>query len=102
MLASFSIVPIGVGEELVSPVAEIINIVDQSGMPYRLGAMQTTVEGEPEAVMALIMKCHEAMKGQASRVLTSITIDDRQGAAGRLMGKVKDVEAALGRELSRE
>ncbi len=102
MLASFSVVPIGVGEELASPVAEIVGIIDRSGLPYRLGAMQTTVEGEPEAVMALVMECHEAMKEHASRVLTSITIDDRKGATGRLTGKVEDVESILGRELSRE
>ena len=102
MLASFSIVPVGTGEELKADVAAVLELIDRSGLPYKLGAMQTTVEGDEEKVMALIMACHHKMRERASRVLTHITIDDRAGAAGRLSGKVKDVEDILGKELSRE
>ena len=52
MLASFSVVPIGVGEELKTQVAEVVGLIRDSGLAYRLGAMQTTVEGEPDAVFA--------------------------------------------------
>lgn len=102
MLASFAIVPIGIGEELKEHVAKIIKIIDESGLDYRLGAMQTTVEGEQDAVMALIMRCHRRMRELAPRVLTHITIDDRQGAEGRLTGKVADVKDVLGREMRHE
>ena len=51
MLASFSIVPIGAGEELKEHVAKILALVEESGLSYRLGAMQSTVEGSPEEVM---------------------------------------------------
>jgi len=102
MLASFSVVPIGVGEELKEHIAKVLDIIDTSGLPYKLGAMQTTVEGEPDAVMALIMKCHGLLLEAAPRVLTHIAIDDRKGATGRLEGKVQDVEQVLGRELSHE
>lgn len=102
MLASFSIVPIGAGEELKEHVAKILALVEESGLSYRLGAMQSTVEGSPEEVMGLIMRCHGRMREISTRVLTSITIDDRAGASGRLLGKVKDVEEVLGRKLSHE
>ena len=102
MLASFSVVPLGLGEELKTHVAEILEIIDASGLDYRLGAMQTTVEGDPDAVLALVMKCHRRMLAKAPRVLTHITIDDRPGATGRLDGKVKDVEAVLGKGLSHD
>lgn len=102
MLASFSIVPIGVGDELKEYIASVLEIIDGSGLDYRLGAMQTTVEGDTDQVMQLIMKCHQHMLGKAPRVLTRISIDDRKGATGRLTGKVKDVESVLGKELSRE
>jgi uncharacterized protein (TIGR00106 family) len=94
-------VPLGVGEELKQHIAEIIKIVEQSGLDYHLGAMQTTIEGEPDAVMDTIMKCHRHMRERAPRVLTTITIDDRAGAENRLWGKVTDVEAVLGREVGR-
>ena len=102
MLASFSVLPVGVGEELKEHVAKVLALVDESGLEYRLGAMQTTVEGKPEEVMSLIMKCHRLMREIAPRVLTSITIDDREGAERRLTGKVTDVEEVLRRRLSHE
>ena len=45
MLATFSVLPVGVGEALSEHVARIIDIIDASGLDYRLGAMATTVEG---------------------------------------------------------
>ena len=102
MLASFAIVPIGVGEELKEHIAEIISLVEESNLDYRLGAMHTTIEGDQDEVMSLIMKCHSHMKERAPRVLTSITIDDRRGAEGRLTGKVSDVEEVLQRRVAHE
>jgi uncharacterized protein (TIGR00106 family) len=102
MLASFSISPVGAGEALAKHVAEIVDIIDRSGLAYKLGAMQTTVEGDDAEVMALILQCHRHMRAKATRVVTHIAIDDREGAKGRLTGKVEDVEKALGRKVSRE
>jgi uncharacterized protein (TIGR00106 family) len=102
MLASFSLSPVGVGEALSKHVAEIVDIIDRSGLEYKLGAMQTTVEGNDAEVMALILQCHRHMRAKAKRVVTHIAIDDREGASGRLAGKVADVEKALGRKLSHE
>ena len=102
MLAAFSIVPIGNGEELKADIAAILELIDKSGLPYKLGAMQTTVEGPEDEVMSLIMACHRHMRRRAGRVLTHIAIDDRADATGRLSGKVKDVEDILGKELCRE
>jgi len=102
MVASFSIVPIGVGEELKEHVAEVLKLIDESGLPYKLGAMQTTVEGDLESVMSLFAKCHRRMRKLAPRVLSHLTIDDRKDARDRLTGKVTDVEAVLGKDLSHE
>jgi len=87
MVASFSIVPVGVGEELRDHIARILKVIDESGLPYRIGAMQTTVEGNTDEVMALILKCHAIALENANRVLTHIAIDDRKGAAGRLAAR---------------
>jgi uncharacterized protein (TIGR00106 family) len=83
-------------------VAEALAFVDDSGLSYKLGAMHTTVEGDAGEVMELIMRCHRRVLELAPRVLTSITIDDRKGAAGRLEGKVTDVEEVLGKRLATE
>ncbi len=52
--------------------------------------------------MALIVACHKHMRSQAPRVFTHIALDDRPGASGRLEGKVRSVESALGRTVRHE
>ena len=83
-------------------VAPVLDLIDRSGLAYRLGAMQTTGEGDEAEVMELILRCHRQMRGLAPRVLTHITLDDRAGATGRLTGKVSDVEEVLGRPMKHE
>jgi uncharacterized protein (TIGR00106 family) len=101
MVVEFSIVPIGKGEALARLVSKIVDIVDASGLPYQLTAMGTIVEGEWDDVFGLIKECHTAMRLQASRVLTRITIDDREQAKGRIKGKVEDIEKVLGRAVKK-
>jgi uncharacterized protein (TIGR00106 family) len=101
MIAEFSVVPVGRGESLAGPVARVLDIVDKSGLPYQLTAMGTLVEGDWDEVLALVRRCHEAMRGEAGRVSTHIAIDDRPGASGRIVGKVRDVEESLGRPLKK-
>ena len=102
MLASFSIVPLGTGEDMREEIARVLDLVDKSGLNYRAGAMQTTVEGKADEVMGLITQCHALMKSIAARVITSIMIDDRGDETGGLEEKVKEVEEILGRDLRHE
>ncbi|MGA8109550.1 MAG: MTH1187 family thiamine-binding protein [Acidobacteriaceae bacterium] len=102
MLAGFAVVPLGVADGVKELVAEALKIVDASGLDYELGAMGTTVEGEREQVMEVILACHERVLELAPRVLTNITLDERRGATGRLEGKVRDVEEILGKRLRRK
>ncbi len=101
MLASFSVVPIGSGTELKEQVAEIIRAIDASGLPYRVHAMCTEVEGEWDRVMAVVKRAHDIGRRFSGRVLTTIVVDDREGFDGRIEGKVKDVEGILGKKASR-
>ena len=74
MIVEFSVVPIGRGETLSGLVARVLDIVDQSGLPYQLTAMGTIVEGDWDEIFGLIRRCHETMRGQAGRVSTHITV----------------------------
>jgi len=99
MLVEFSVVPLGKSESLGELVAKVVDSVDRSGLPYKLTAMGTIVEGEWNDVFELIKECHSSMKRFAGRVLTTITIDDRDKAKGRLKDKVERIETILGRRL---
>ena len=98
MLAEFSVSPAG-AESMGDEVARCLDLVDRSGLDYQLTAMGTLVEGEWDAVLDLIGRCHEAVREEAGRVVTTIRIDDREGVEGALRSKVADVERILGREL---
>lgn len=98
MLIEFSTFPIGGDGESLSPVvAEVIKLIDESGLSYQLTAMGTLVEGDWDEVMALVKKCHDKIGENFKRVYTKISIDDRKGAAGRLKGKVASVEEKAGK-----
>ncbi len=96
MIVEFSIIPIDKeGKSLSEYIAKTINIIKKSGLQYELHAMGTLVEGDAEEVFELIKKCHLNMTRFSDRVSTSIKIDDRKGATGRLKGKVASVENKL-------
>ena len=99
MLAEFSITPIGKGTSVATYVARCLDIVDGSGLDYRMNAMGTVVEGPFDEVLALIARCHKAIAKDCDRVSTIVKIDDRKGAARQLEAKVRRVEEALGRKL---
>jgi uncharacterized protein (TIGR00106 family) len=101
MLVFFTVAPADQGESMSALVAKSLDIIDQSGLPYKVGPMGTTIEGEWDEVMAVVKRCHLQMGEAARRVSTFIKIDDRIGATGRLDGKIASVEAKLGRELDK-
>ena len=99
MLAEFSIVPLGKGEGVSQYVAECLRVVEGSGVEYRVNPMGTVLEGDFDEVMAVICECHKRVASMASRVLTTVRIDDRRGVEGALDSKVRSVEQKLGVEL---
>lgn len=101
MLAEFSIFPIGKDVSLSKYVSRSLDIIDKSGLPYRINPMGTVVEGEWDDVMELIKKCHHAILEDTQRVTCSIKIDDRKGISNALERKIKSVEEKVGRELSK-
>ena len=101
MLAEFSIMPLDKGVHLSSYVAQMLDIIDKSGLDYRLTAMGTIVEGGWDDVLGLIQRCHERMAESSERVETIIRIDDHRGTSGRIGGKVESVEKVLGKQLKK-
>ncbi len=101
MLAEFSIVPLDKGESLSEYVSKVLDLVDESGLEYKLTPMGTIVEGDWDEVMNLIKKCHHTMREHSDRVETKIIIDDRKGAKNRITGKIESVEKKLGKKLKK-
>lgn len=100
VLLEFSMAPFGKGESLSRFVARSLEIIDRSGLPYQLTPMGTILEGEYDEVMAVVRDCFERMSEDCERISTSIKIDYRDGASGRLKGKIASVENRVGRKLN--
>ena len=100
MLFSLSMFPTSKGSASVSEdVAKVIDIIDKSGLPYRLTSMSTIIEGDWEPVMKVINKARLILRKRHERVYMVLTMDDRKGAKNRLTGKVTSVEKRLKREV---
>ncbi|MDP2754918.1 MAG: MTH1187 family thiamine-binding protein [Nitrospirota bacterium] len=101
MLIEFSIIPIGVGSSLGDQLAEVLKIVDASGLPYKINPMGTVIEGEWDEIMKLVKKCHNTVMKTGERAVTTISIDDRKGKPNRIDEKVKSIERRIGKSLKK-
>jgi uncharacterized protein (TIGR00106 family) len=99
MLLEFSMSPLGKGESVGEYVAGSLEIIDRSGVPYRLNPMGTVLEGEWDEVMNVVRQCLERMSERCDRVTCSMKMDWRRGATGRLTAKVESLERRIGRPL---
>lgn len=101
MIASFSILPICGGCSLSGEVAKALEVVERSGLPYKLTAMGTELEGSWEQVMNVIKQCHDRLAKDNERLYMTIAIDDRRGGQGEIAGKVQSVEKKVGHALKK-
>lgn len=102
MLAQFNIIPVGSGESIGDSIAEVIKVVEKSGLTYRANAMGTVVEGEWGDVMKVIGECHDTVLKKAPRVMSSISVDIRPSKPNdRITEKIKSVEKRLGKEVAK-
>ena len=99
VLLEFSLSPLGKGESVGKYVARSIDIIDRSGVDYRLNPMGTVLEGTWDQVFSVVKACFEEMNKECNRVTAVIKVDYRRGKKGRLTGKVKSVERLLGRKI---
>ena len=99
VLLEFSMSPLAKGESVSPYVARSLEIIDASGLDYRLHAMGTIIEGEVEQVLEVLQKCFAAMAEDCDRITCTAKFDYRRGYSGRLESKVASVEEKLGRSL---
>ena len=99
VLLEFSMSPLGKGESVGKYVSRSLEIIDQSGVEYRLNPMGTVLEGEWDEVMDVVSQCYNRMKKDCNRISCTIKIDYRKGKNGRLSGKISSVEKRLKKKL---
>ncbi len=99
VLLEFSLYPTDKGASVSEYVKRNLEIIDDSGLPYKLGPMGTCLEGEYDEVMAVVKNCFDRMSADCGRVACQIKIDYRAGHEDRLETKVQTLKDKTGRNL---
>lgn len=99
VLLEFAMSPFDKGESLSPFVSRLLEIIDQSGIPYVLTPMGTVLEGEWDEVMAVVKQCFDRMSEDCNRISVTAKIDYRAGRTDGLKSKIQTVEQRVGRRL---
>ena len=95
LLADVSVVPIGTGVSMATYVAACEKVFREAGLNPKLHAFGTNVEGEWDAVMRAIRRCHETVHEMgAPRVHTTIRCGTRTDRDDSLDDRIRRVEQA--------
>ena len=94
-LIDLSIFPLDKGESLSAYVARVLKIIQDSGLPHKMGPMGTSIEGEWDEAMGVVNNCFEELKKDCDRVYMPLKEDYRKGSSGRIESKVKSVKEKL-------
>jgi len=95
-LIAVSIAPFGVGDELSQYVAEVIKVIEASGLPSRTSSMFTEIEGEWDAVMQVVKDATFVLAQKGIRTQVVMKADIRPGYTNRMQGKLDKINALLG------
>ena len=101
MLAELRVTPLGARIPFARLIADLLPIFAESPLQYQVHAMGTTLEGDLEAILALVRRCHGELRKHADRVLIELSIDDRSGAEGELVRSLDHLRELSGRPLER-
>lgn len=76
IVMAFQVIPKVQEDRIYEVVDRAIEVVAKSGVPYEVGPMETTMEGEPDRLWEIIKQAQEAcIQAGASRVMTNVKID---------------------------
>ena len=99
VLLEFSMFPTDKGESVSKYVSQIINLIDNSSISYRLTPMGTILEGEWDEVMAVVSSCFKLLEPQSNRIYSSLKVDYRNTSEPRMKSKIKKIENLLQKEI---
>lgn len=100
VLLEFSMFPTDVGESKSKYVGRVLDLVDKSGLPYRLTPMGTIIESDDlTEALKLVADAYKTLEVDCNRVYSSIKIDIRKGKSGALTSKIESVKKVVGRDI---
>ena len=98
VLLEFSMFPTDKGESKSAYVSQVVKMIRESGLTYKLTPMSTVIETAtlPEA-LGIIEQAYAVLEAQGcNRVYSSLKFDIRKGKENRLTQKIASVEEKIG------
>ena len=96
VIADVCIIPLESGTSLSPYVAEFEKIFQAAGLNPRLHGYGTNVEGEWDAVMAAVKRCHEKAHAMGTvRITSNLRLGTRTDRSQTVADKIASVEAKL-------
>nr|WP_306549444.1 MTH1187 family thiamine-binding protein [Desulfobulbus sp.] len=96
VILDLCLVPLGVGVSVSQYVAECHRVLQEAGLKHQLHAYGTNIEGDWDAVMAAVKRCHERVHEMgAPRITTTIKLGTRTDREQTMADKVQSVEKKL-------
>ena len=93
VIAELSVIPIGVGVSLSRYIAACEKILRKSPLKVELHANGTNLEGEWDAVMQAVKRCHERIHQLgAPRISTTLKLGTRTDREQTLADKIESVK----------
>ncbi|MDV7399604.1 MTH1187 family thiamine-binding protein, partial [Arthrospira platensis SPKY1] len=78
VILDLCVVPLGVGVSVSKHVAACQRVIESAGLKSQMHAYGTNIEGDWDAVMAAVKRCHEVVHEMgAPRITTSIRLGTR-------------------------
>ena len=94
-LVSVAIIPLGVGDSLSSYIAEVIKVIDKSGLSHCTTSMSTEIEGEWDDVMRVVKDAVSVFTDKGIRTNLILRADIRPGYVNTITSKVDKIESIL-------
>mgnify|MGYP006277346261 FL=1 len=97
VIIDLCVVPLGVGTSVSEYVTECQKIINEAGLDHTLHAYGTNIEGEWNAVFAVVRQCHEKIHAMgAPRISTTIKAGTRTDRNQKMADKIESVQKKLG------
>ena len=96
VMVDLCVVPIGVGVSVSAYIAACERIIEAAGLSAQLHPYGTVIEGEWDAVFAVVKQCHERVHEMgAPRIFTSLKVGTRTDREQSMQDKIDSVRAKL-------
>lgn len=73
--------PPGTSDDRYRHIEAAIAVISSSGLKYEVGALGTTIEGEPDELWPLVRRAHEACLASGAQGLVSVVKFEQSAAA---------------------